>query len=159
LHPTPDGRVIRCQPALGEQFFDVAERERIGQIPAYGTQNRLRRRLPPLEDGRSDCILHDLFSLPATPAKLATHPSQAIRERRRLEDLRGSNAAVFWSTFIEIPDYAAGKKLRQRSTRLLALSGLFIAVLVCFLALDLNFHFRRQCLFGISAVNSRTPSW
>src|ERR1019366_6324648 len=30
--------------------------------------------LPPLEDRRSGCVLHRLFSLPATPAKVATHP-------------------------------------------------------------------------------------
>src|SRR5215472_13781818 len=29
LHPTPDRRVIRLQPALGEQLLDVAERERV----------------------------------------------------------------------------------------------------------------------------------
>ena len=29
LNPTPDRRVIRLQTALGEQLFDVAERERV----------------------------------------------------------------------------------------------------------------------------------
>ena len=75
LHPTPDGRVIRFQTALGEQLFDVAQRERVAKIPAHGTQNQLRSRLPPLEDCRSGCVLHDLFRLPANPAKVATHPS------------------------------------------------------------------------------------
>src|SRR6202140_5445781 len=74
LNPTPDRRVIRFQTALGEQFFDIAERERVAKIPAHGTKNQLRRRLPPLEDCRSGCVLHDRFSLPAIPAKLATHP-------------------------------------------------------------------------------------
>src|ERR1700675_3500753 len=74
LHPTPDRRVIRLQTALGEQLFDVAERQRVAKIPAHGAHNQLRRRLPPLEDSRSACVLHDLFSLPATPTKVATHP-------------------------------------------------------------------------------------
>jgi len=74
LHPTPDRRVIRLKTALGEQPFDIAQRERVAKIPAHGTKNQLRRRLPPLEDCRSGCVLHVLFSLLAFPAKVATHP-------------------------------------------------------------------------------------
>src|SRR5450830_550462 len=74
LNPMPDRRVIHLQTAFGEQLFDIAERQRVPKIPAHGTQNQLRRRLPPLEDCRSSCVLHDLFRLPATPAKVATHP-------------------------------------------------------------------------------------
>src|SRR5450755_1949359 len=79
LNPAPDGRVIRLQTALGEQLFDITERERVAKIPAHGTQNQLRRRLPPLEDRRSGCVLHGIFSLPATPAKVATHPSISMK--------------------------------------------------------------------------------
>ena len=74
LNPTPDRRVIRLQTAFGEQLFDIAERERVPKIPAHGTKNQLRCRLPPLEDCRSGYVLHGLFRLPATPAKVATHP-------------------------------------------------------------------------------------
>jgi hypothetical protein len=74
LHPTPDRRVICLQPTFGEQLFDVSERERVPQIPAQGAQNQLRCRLPPLEDCRSGCVLHDRFSPPANSAKVATHP-------------------------------------------------------------------------------------
>src|ERR1700682_2833136 len=74
LNPTPDGRVIRRQTALGQQLFDMPERERVPQIPPHGTKNQLRRRLPPLEDCRSGCVLHDRFRLPANPAQVATHP-------------------------------------------------------------------------------------
>ena len=74
LNPAPDRRVIGLQTALGEQLLDIAERQRVPKIPAHGTKNQLRRRLPPLEDCRSGCVLHDLFTLPATPAKVATHP-------------------------------------------------------------------------------------
>src|ERR1022692_2757926 len=74
LNPTPDRRVIHLQTALGEQLFDIAERQRVAKIPAHGTQNQLRCRLPPLEDCRSGCVLHGLFRLPAPPAKVATHP-------------------------------------------------------------------------------------
>ena len=65
LDPAPDGRVVRFQVALAEQFFDIAERERIPKVPAYGAQNQLGIGLSPLEDRRSDCLLHDLFRLPA----------------------------------------------------------------------------------------------
>jgi hypothetical protein len=81
LHPTPDGRVIRRQTALGEQLFDIAQRQRVPKIPAHGTKNQLRRRLPPLEDCRSGCVLHDRFRLPAIPAKLATHPFNLLAQR------------------------------------------------------------------------------
>src|ERR1039457_5419020 len=33
LNPTPDRRVIHLQTALGEQLFDIAERERVPKIP------------------------------------------------------------------------------------------------------------------------------
>jgi Flavin-binding monooxygenase-like len=74
LHPTPDRRVIRLQAALGEQLFDTAQRQRVPEIPAPGTQNQRRRRLPTLEDlpGRV-AFFTILLSLPATPAKVATH--------------------------------------------------------------------------------------
>src|SRR5450830_611433 len=78
LNPTPDRRVIRLQTAFGEQLFDIAERERVPKIPAHGTKNQLRRRLPPLEDCRSGYVLHDLFRLPATRAKVATHPAKPL---------------------------------------------------------------------------------
>src|SRR5208282_1863055 len=74
LNPTPDRRVIGLQTALGEQLFDIAERQRVPKIPAHGTKNQLRRRLPPLEDCRSGRVLHDLCRLPAISAKVATHP-------------------------------------------------------------------------------------
>src|ERR1017187_3172308 len=89
LNPTPDRHVIHLQTAFGEQLFDIAERERVPKIPAHGTQNQLRRRLPPLEDCRSGCVLHGLFRLPATPAKVATHPAKGFAAivRRELEAL------------------------------------------------------------------------
>ena len=41
LDPAPDCRVVRFQAALAEQIFDIAERERIPQVPAHGAQNQL----------------------------------------------------------------------------------------------------------------------
>jgi hypothetical protein len=81
LNPTPDRRVIRLQTALGEQLFDIAQRERVAKIPVDSTNNQLQRRLPPLEDCRSSCVLRDLFSLPANPAKVATHSFSPSRSR------------------------------------------------------------------------------
>jgi hypothetical protein len=52
----------------------IAQRQRVAQIPAHGTQSQLRRRLPQLEDCRSGCVLHGRLRLPANTAKLATHP-------------------------------------------------------------------------------------
>jgi hypothetical protein len=34
--------VIRLQTALGEQLFDLAQREPVAKIPAHGTKNQLR---------------------------------------------------------------------------------------------------------------------
>ena len=68
LDPAPDGRVVRLQAALAEQLFDIAERERGPQILAYGAQNQPGLRVSPLEQRRSDCLLHDLFRLPAVIA-------------------------------------------------------------------------------------------
>src|ERR1035437_5694570 len=84
LNPTPDRRVIHLQTAFGEQLFDIAERERVPKIPAHGTKNQLRCRLPQLEDCRSGYVLHGLFRLPATPAKVATHPGEAAGARGSL---------------------------------------------------------------------------
>ena len=36
VYPTPDGRVVGLQTTLAEQLFDIAERERVPEIPAYG---------------------------------------------------------------------------------------------------------------------------
>ncbi len=65
LDPAPDCRVVRLQAALAEQLFGIAERERVPKGPAHGAKNQLRLRLPPLEDRRPDCLLHDLFRFPA----------------------------------------------------------------------------------------------
>ena len=65
LDPAPDCRVVRLQAAFAEQLFDIAERERVPQVPAHGAKNQLGLGLPPLEDRRSDCLFHDLFRLPA----------------------------------------------------------------------------------------------
>src|SRR5215831_623663 len=70
LHPAPDRRVIRRQPALGEQLFHIAERERVPKIPAHGAKNQLWRRLPPLEDCRSSCVIHGLSGYQSPPPKL-----------------------------------------------------------------------------------------
>jgi hypothetical protein len=53
--------VIHLQTAFGEQLFDIAERERVPKIPAHGTKNQLRRRLPPLED-LSNASIESAFS-------------------------------------------------------------------------------------------------
>ena len=61
LDPAPDCRVVCLQAALAEQLFDIAERERVPQVPAHGAKNQLGLGLSPLEDRRSDCLFHDLF--------------------------------------------------------------------------------------------------
>ena len=66
LDPAPDCRVVRLQSALADQFFDIAERERVPQLPAHGAKNQLGFGLSPLENRRSDCLFHDLIRLPAT---------------------------------------------------------------------------------------------
>ena len=41
LDLTPDCRVVRLQAALAEQLFDIAERERVPQVPAHGAKRAL----------------------------------------------------------------------------------------------------------------------
>ena len=65
LDPAPDCRVVRFQAALAEQIFDITERARVPQLPAHGAKNQFGLGLSPLEDRRSDCLLHDLFRLSA----------------------------------------------------------------------------------------------
>ena len=36
LDPAPDAAVVGLQTTLAEQLFDIAERERLPEIPAYG---------------------------------------------------------------------------------------------------------------------------
>src|ERR1035437_1408605 len=73
--------------ALDRKAKDLASRGlhksplRGSKIVVHGTKNQLRRRLPPLENCRSGCVLHDLFRLPATPAKVATHPGRLDARR------------------------------------------------------------------------------
>lgn len=69
LHPAPDRRMVRLQTALGEQLFDIAERERVPKAPAEGAENEFGCRPPPLKDRRSRYILHGLFTLAATPCQ------------------------------------------------------------------------------------------
>ena len=109
LHPTPDRRVIRLKTALGEQFFDIAERERVAKIPAHRTKNQLRRRLPPLEDCRSGCVLHDPFSLPAFPAKVATHPIVGVMHR---EQVRRSPWIQCDDTTLDVQDPSRAPEIR-----------------------------------------------
>ena len=85
LDPAPDCRVVRFQAALAEQLFDIAQRERVPKVPAHGAKNQLRLRLSPLGDRRSDCLLHDLFRLPATVGQSCntTHQiAERVRPRR-----------------------------------------------------------------------------
>ena len=42
--------MVRFQPALAEQLFDIAERERVPQVPAHGAKNQLGLGLSPLEE-------------------------------------------------------------------------------------------------------------
>ena len=69
LDPAPDCRVVRLQAAFAEQLFDIAERERVPQLPAHGAKNQLGFGLSPLEDRRSDCLFDDLIRLPSALAQ------------------------------------------------------------------------------------------
>ena len=72
LDPAPDCRVVRLQAALAEELFDIAEQERVPQVSAHSAKNQLGLGLSPLEDHRSDCLFHDLFSLPAAVGQSCT---------------------------------------------------------------------------------------
>ena len=57
--------MVYLQAALAEQFVDIAERARVPKLPAHGAQNQLGLRVSPLEDRRSNYLLHHLFRLAA----------------------------------------------------------------------------------------------
>ena len=84
LDPVPNCRVVHFQAALAEQLFDIAERERIPKVPAHGAQNQLGLGLSPLKDRRSDCLLHDLFRLPAAVGQSCNTTNRADRRLRRV---------------------------------------------------------------------------
>ena len=63
LDAAPDCRVVCLQDAFAKQLFDIAERERVPQVPTHGAKNQLGLGLALLEKRRSDCLFHDLFRL------------------------------------------------------------------------------------------------
>ena len=65
LDPALDCRGVCLEAAFAGQLFDIAERERVPQVPAHGAKNQLGLGLSPLEDRQSDCLFHDLFRLPS----------------------------------------------------------------------------------------------
>ena len=70
--------MIRLQAALGEQLFDLAQREPVAKIPAHGTKNQLRRRLPHLNiAGRVACFT--VFSAYHQPPPPKLQHIQSIR--------------------------------------------------------------------------------
>ena len=84
--------MVRFQAALAEQLFDIAERERVPKVPAHSTKNQLGLGLSPLEDRRSDCLLHDLFRLPAAAGQSCN--TTAGRARAARKSTRASSASV-----------------------------------------------------------------
>ena len=90
LHSTPQLRLVRARLKslhLEEVCLQASTRDTdlfasctgtymgVDRRHAVASMVELRRRLPPLEDRRSGCVLHGLFRLPATSAKVATHPN------------------------------------------------------------------------------------
>jgi hypothetical protein len=68
-HPPPDCGLIRPQTALGQQFFNIAERKRVPQILVDRAQDHIRFRLPPIEDCRSHRLFDYRLRLPAASAQ------------------------------------------------------------------------------------------
>ena len=88
LGPAPDCRVVRFQVGLAEQLFDIAERERVPTVPAYGAKNQLGLHVSPLEDRRSHCLLHHLFRLAVAAGRSCKHnPVESINPTV-LQDIR-----------------------------------------------------------------------
>jgi hypothetical protein len=86
LHPTPDRRVIRLQIALGEQLFDIAERQRVPEIPAHGSFTVFSAYQPPPRLPRQSCNTSSLLR-GGVPRSLKTYstmrPSRSPCSRQR----------------------------------------------------------------------------
>ena len=75
LDPALDCRAVGLQTAFAAQLFDIAERDRVPQVPAHGAKNQLGLGLSPLEDRRSDCLFVISSGYQPPSAKVATQPS------------------------------------------------------------------------------------
>ena len=53
------------------------------KVPAHSTKNQLGLGLSPLEDRRSDCLLHDLFRLPAAAGQSCNTTAGRARAARK----------------------------------------------------------------------------
>ena len=75
------------RPRSLSKLFDIAEPERVPKVPAQSAKNQLGLGLSPLADRRSDCLLHDLFRLPAAVGQSCNTTSaldlRGTVERRR----------------------------------------------------------------------------
>ena len=101
LDPAPDCRVVHLHAALAEPPFDIAEQERVPKVPAYGAQNQPGLRVSPLEQRWSDCLLHDLFRLPAAVGHSCSTTLKRVSKEpvrynpRRRDSHEGSNKVAF----------------------------------------------------------------
>ena len=75
LDPAPDGRVVRFQAALAEQLFDIAERERVPQIPAHSAKNQLGLGLSHLKIAGRIAFFTICSGYQPPLAEVATQPS------------------------------------------------------------------------------------
>jgi hypothetical protein len=96
LHPPPDRRVIRLPAAFGEQLFNIAQREPIPQLPATAQRISSGAVCRHLKMAGRGCVLHDLLSLPATPAKLAKHPLKLILPSPPQTDYSAVSLGALW---------------------------------------------------------------
>ena len=81
LDPAPDCRGVRFQAALAEELVDIAERERVPEIPAHGAKNQLGPVCRHLKiAGR---IVFFMISSGYQPpsAKVATQPDYGVASR------------------------------------------------------------------------------
>ena len=76
--PAPDCRMVRLQAAFAKQLFDIAERERVPQVPAHGAKNQLGSVCRHLKIAGRIAFFMISSGDPPPSAKVATQPVRQL---------------------------------------------------------------------------------
>jgi hypothetical protein len=108
LDPASDCRVVRFQAALGEQFFDIAERERVPKIPTHGATISSGAVCRHLKIAGRIALFMISSGYQSQTAKVATHPTiEQWEQQRRVQkqaEAKRRHAEFEASLYISVVD-------------------------------------------------------